>query len=272
MQAKNLREFFAHGINSVTRERIFFNRLSFDLKIAAARAGYHLHLYEPDVDRDGFDIVMEDGDNGIGWFQMKAVLLSSATSTWETTIGFIRPPHTLGEAFRFAPAECGRGGGVILIEIDDSTASGSVKYYYTDFRILTALAERYLVETRTRRRGRPRKGAQKVAETLVNAIRKGRLSDSLDIPRAAFLELKAADGLLALMGFRSSEDFGVFSIHQAFSENVEIDGTGLGVIRNGGSLQALGNLNLHMKNLAELLGGVVSLQPFTFVSSSSTIK
>ncbi len=46
-----------------TRERIFFNRLSFDLMIAAARVGYHLHIYEPNVDRDGFDIIVEDEDS-----------------------------------------------------------------------------------------------------------------------------------------------------------------------------------------------------------------
>lgn len=42
----NLKKFFRESVNTTTRERIFFSRLSFDLKIAAARAGYHLHLYE----------------------------------------------------------------------------------------------------------------------------------------------------------------------------------------------------------------------------------
>lgn len=71
--AANLRSFFAAPDNSVTRERIFFSRLSFDLKIAAARADYHLHLYEPDVDRDGFDIIVEDED-GVGWYQTRLIL------------------------------------------------------------------------------------------------------------------------------------------------------------------------------------------------------
>ena len=263
-QAKNLRDFFAQGINSVTRERIFFSRLSFDLKIAAARAGYHLHLYEPDVDRDGFDIAMEDGDDGIGWFQTKAVLRSAATSKWTTTIRFIRPQHTFADAFRFGPVECGRGGGIILIEIDDTAASGNVKYSYTDFRILTALAERYLVETRPRGRGRPPTSAQVAAEAVVKAIRAGQPSDPLDIPRAAFVELMAADGLLALMGLRSSCAFGAFSIHQAYNAHVNINKAGKGVVSDEESIQALGNLHWHMKDLSKLLGGNASLKPFTF--------
>lgn len=261
-QAKNLREFFAQGINSVTRERIFFNRLSFDLKIAAARAGYHLHLYEPDVDRDGFDIVIEDDDNGIGWFQTKAVLRSAATAKWTTSIRFIRPLHAFGDAFGFDPVECGRGGGVILIEIDDATTSGSVIYSYTDFRIITALAERYLVEARIRGRGRPPTAAQAAAETLVKAIREGQPSDALEIPRAAFVELTAPDGLLALMGLRSSKDFGAFSIHQAYSEQVNINKAGEGVASDDRAIQALGNLHWHMRSLSNLLGGAAMLRPF----------
>ncbi|MCA3365205.1 MAG: hypothetical protein INF79_06260 [Roseomonas sp.] len=271
-QAENLRKFFADGTNSVTRERIFFNRLSFDLKIAAARAGYHLHLYEPDVDRDGFDIVMEDGDHGIGWFQTKAVLSSAATSTWKTNIDFIRPPHTFGDAFDFEPVECGRGGGVILIEIDDTTSSGSVKYYYTDFRILIALAERYLVEMPIRRRGRPSKKVQQAAETLVKAIRLRPRSDPLDLPRAAFVELMSADGLLALMGLRNSEDFGAYSVHQAYSDRVAISDKGVGVANNHRSISALSALHWHMEKLAKLLDGKVVLKPFTFQPPDSILK
>ena len=253
----------------MTRERIFFNRMSFDLKIASASPATTCTCYEPDVDRDGFDIVVEDQENGIGWFQIKAVLRSAATAKWTTTIGFMRPPHTLGEAFQFAPVECGRGGGVILIEIDDTTANGDVIYSYTDFRILTALAERYLGRIRIKVPGRPRTAAQSAAKAVLKAIRAGKSSDSLEIPGAAFVELKAPDGLLALMALQNSEEFGAFSIHQAYSEQVEIDQKGEGVVSDDRSIQALGNLHWHMEKLSELLGGATTLKPFTWKSSNT---
>jgi hypothetical protein len=57
------RSFLEAKVNSVSRERIFHNKLFFDLKLAAARAGYHLSVFEPEVDRDAFDVFLDDGDN-----------------------------------------------------------------------------------------------------------------------------------------------------------------------------------------------------------------
>jgi hypothetical protein len=39
-----LQSFLSHGANSRSRERMFFHRLYFDLKLAAAQRGYHLGL------------------------------------------------------------------------------------------------------------------------------------------------------------------------------------------------------------------------------------
>jgi hypothetical protein len=72
--------------------------------MAAARAGYHLHLYEPDVDRDGFGIVAEDEDT-VGWYQTKAVLSSAGTAEWKISVGFLRPSQNFAEAYRFDPPE-----------------------------------------------------------------------------------------------------------------------------------------------------------------------
>ena len=57
-----LKQFLNAPINSKTRERIFFNRLYFDIKLAAARRGYSLTVFEPEVDREGFDVVLDDAD------------------------------------------------------------------------------------------------------------------------------------------------------------------------------------------------------------------
>ena len=265
-RAKNLRNFFSAGVNSVTRERIFFNRLSFDLKIAAARVGYHLHVYEPDVDRDGFDIVVEDQDGAIGWFQLKAVLRSANTASWDTTVGFVRPSPEIGEMLGFDPVECGRGGGIILIEIDDTAARGDVVYSYTDFRILTALAESYLVEGRSERRrpGRPPDRKQAVASATVKEIREGQRNDKLSIRRAGFLEARSPDALLALMAMRSIWDFMPYCIQEVFANGVTINEDDGSARLENRSIQDLGNLRAQMEALVELLGDGQELMPFTF--------
>lgn len=268
-RAANLRRFFAEPVNTVTRERIFFNRLSFDLKIAAARAGYHLHLYEPDVDRDGFDIVVEDQEGFVGWFQLKAVLRSAATASWETTAGFIRPQVELGDMLGLAPVECGRGGGVILIEIDDGTDKGDVVYSYTDFAILTAFAERYLLERPAegkRGRGRPPTTRQVAASTVLASIAKGTRDDTISLPRAAFVELASPDALLPVMGLWNNSDFARYGILQAYAAGVEVGGDGQGVVRDGESLVALGNLRHHVRGLVDVLGEAAGLRAMDFTS------
>jgi hypothetical protein len=56
-----LSEYLNNTDNCVTRERIYFHKRAFDLQLAAARKEYHLQLFEPEVDRDGFDAVLNDG-------------------------------------------------------------------------------------------------------------------------------------------------------------------------------------------------------------------
>lgn len=271
-QAENLRRFFNSSVNTVTRERIFFDRLSFDLKIAAARADYHLHIYEPDVDRDGFDIVVEDQENGLGWFQLKAVLRSGSTSYWETTANFLRPSYDVGEAMSVEPMGCGRGGGVILIEIDDATATGDVTYSYTDFRIMTALAECYMVEATPPKggKGRPKKLRADAARDILAAVLTGARSDAIHLPRAVFVEAKSPDALLALMGLMNTEEYGAFAVQQAYGK-VHVDRTGEGRVDDY-SINTLGILRSHMTSLVAILSDREDLKPLTFISpySSST--
>ena len=150
MAAKNgqkaLQAFLKAQVNSVSRERIFHNKLFFDLKLAAARAGYHLGIFEPEVDRDAFDIFLEDGDNEPR-IQVKTVLASSTTANWNSTKRFMRPAMIYSSKLELAPADCGAGGGFLLMEIDDSSAEVPVTYSYTDYFVATAFDMSLLRET-----------------------------------------------------------------------------------------------------------------------------
>lgn len=223
-KAKNLRDFFAASENQTTRERIFFNRLSFDLKIAAARSGYHLHIYEPDVDRDGFDIVAEDGDH-TNWYQTKAVLSSAGTSLWDILAGLLWPNVSSAESYEFAPVEAGRGGGVILIEIDDETASGQVVYSYTDFDILIAIAEGFLKERPWSGPGRHAKPAREEARDTIERLRQAGRGEKVSIAKKLFIRVEDADALLGVMGLQSENGYGMFATRQAYGK-VQIEKNG----------------------------------------------
>jgi hypothetical protein len=71
-----LPDFLRDPKNSVTKERIYFHKLVFDLQLAAAKANYALQLFQLEVDREGFDLVVNDGELERR-LQVKTVLLSS---------------------------------------------------------------------------------------------------------------------------------------------------------------------------------------------------
>ncbi len=77
-----LETFLLEGENSRTKESLVNYRLFYDLKLAAALQGYDLSLYTPDVDRDGFDIILDDQDS-VRKIQLKTV---SNDSTGTLTI------------------------------------------------------------------------------------------------------------------------------------------------------------------------------------------
>lgn len=224
--SKNLANFFRAAANTTTRERIFFNRLSFDLKIAAARAGYHLHLYEPDVDRDGFDIVVEDS-NTTRQIQTKAVLSGVGTNSWKITAGLLRASSLDSDTYGRNLVECGRAGAIVLIEIDASAEKGQVVYSYTDYDVLIAIANGYLFETRTSKRGRAALPARKEAAKALKEVWDVERNEKVSLSRRLFVRLADPDQLLGLIGMASNWDgFDRYYVKKAFVEGVEIDDTG----------------------------------------------
>jgi len=201
-----LQAFLKAEINSVSRERIFHNKLFFDLKLAAARRGYHLSIFEPEVDRDAFDILLDDGDNERR-IQVKTVLARSTTMNWNSTKRFMRPTLIYGGRLGMAPAGCGSGGGFLLMEIDDSSAEAPVAYFYTDYFVATALDMHLLRETTApvrQRRGRKKDSRQETASRFLRNLAHGNAGDRIRLPLPLFVRLKSPDCLLALMNLHST--------------------------------------------------------------------
>lgn len=233
-EAQRLKGFFAAPLNQTTRERIFFDRLSFDLKIAAARLEYHLHIYEPDVDRDGFDFIVEDQDLNRRWLQMKSRLDDGATS-WDILVDLLRPEASVrlpcetanrkppedaaSMPYDFAYAAAGRGGGVVLIEIDSSTPYGEVTYSYTDIHIIAAISQRFLIERPWAGPGR-RSCATEKAEKIMEQLRELEPAGTVALAKSMFIRLARPDDLLTLMALRTRKAaFATYTIKDAWSSS-----------------------------------------------------
>lgn len=198
----DLISFLNSPVNSVTRERLFYNRLYYDLKLAAAHRGYALTLYEPEVDRDGFDVVLDDGD-ATRFVQLKTVLTSSATTTWDISKRFLRAEPVLGETYGITPAEAGKGGAVVLIEIDASVAEPVLTYRVTDFSILLVISS-VLGRKCSKPPGSTLLGSRRtVAKASWEELQRGSHRDKIKLNKSSFLKAEGPAGLLALLGLHS---------------------------------------------------------------------
>lgn len=137
---KNLENFLKDSINSVFREKLIGYKLLYQLKLYSARYNPNLEIFQPEIDRDGYDLIIHDSIE-LRRFQIKTILSSSTTSKWDIQKNLIRPkPHDVGPlGYEMSPNGSGVGGGFILVEAvvknDDLELTS---FYYTDAFILRA--------------------------------------------------------------------------------------------------------------------------------------
>lgn len=203
----SLATWFRAPENSVTRERIFFHKLYFDLKLAAARRGYALTVFEPEVDRDAYDIVLDDGDLQRR-VQLKSVLKTGKATTWGSTKRFMRPEPAFGDQLGLAGMDCGIGGGFVVIVIDDTDDEGKTHYLYTDYYLIEALRLR-IVREKTSRRGRmafgnPAMDRVDFADRFWTTVHQGYGPDPVELVKKLFVRAKSADALLGLLGLHTT--------------------------------------------------------------------
>src|SRR5690606_36943725 len=107
--------------------------------------GYALAVFQPEVDRDAYDVVLDDGDYERR-FQLKSYLKDAGTSKWDIGKNLLRPEDVYAEKLCLELPLCGYGGGVILIEIDAAAEHPSVEYLFTDYFIIAGLEARMWLE------------------------------------------------------------------------------------------------------------------------------
>ncbi|WP_050907543.1 hypothetical protein [Vibrio harveyi] len=203
----NLEKYLFEPSNSHAKESLINNKLLFDLKLSAARRGYFLNAYTPEVDKDGFDIIFDDQDS-MTKVQLKTVMEKAGTTSWDIHKTILRPDPMICEDLGFEPSPMGTGhqGGVILIEISDCNQSGfSVQYYYTDIIVLCALRDG-LIEV-------DEPPQDRVIKTFFENINTGRSHEKIALNKKMFLKATSPEGLLAIMGLHNSLSTGIFRFH-----------------------------------------------------------
>jgi hypothetical protein len=183
--------------NSVFREKLVNYKFFYEVKHSAAKAKTDIKIYNPEVDRDGYDVLLDDGERIVP-FQLKTFLSTSRTSKWEIRKGLLRPLHyncqSLG--FEFSPEGEGIEGGFILVEIEikDNEIS-DFEFYYTDCYILTAF-ESGLIKHKN-------KTYSDKLQNFLTKLRKGFRGEKIEITSLCLVKVKSVDDILALSGLPS---------------------------------------------------------------------
>lgn len=192
-----LADFLGDPVNSTSRERLLAHRLIYELKLASARAGVDLRVYEPDVDRDGFDLVLESED-ALRKVQTKVVQRDATTNSWCIHKGFLRPDPWFSEHHGLQPTIEGAGmnGAILVMDLAYPDDELQVTYRYFDMLILTA-RELGLTPTGA---ANEKKILPFLGELSADPLR-GRIS----VPSWMFVSVKDTDSLLGLLGMYSLE-------------------------------------------------------------------
>lgn len=146
----DLKTFMHAPVNTVSREALITRRVLSDLAIAAAHAGYALRTFTPDVDRDGVDIVLSDGDCTVP-VQLKTSMYPIRQNHYFKGIhaGLLRPPLLVAEHIGFEPTQFGSGqaGALVVVAVDivppgradDGLPRLDLQYWICSAEILVAL-------------------------------------------------------------------------------------------------------------------------------------
>ena len=192
--ASALSSFLRAVKNSKSREFLITTRVIHDLTVAAAVSGYDLLVYTPTVDRDGFDLILDDRDRLLP-LQLKSVIGGGRAAKWAMHRSLLRPERREVEWFGFEPSPCGegRGGGVCLIEIQSNEASVDIIYRFTDICILAAIWLGLI-----QRSAASKKRLDKLRIDLA-----AHPNGKVNVSRSAFVRARTPEALLALAGLHS---------------------------------------------------------------------
>lgn len=192
-----LAQFLRKPVNSVSREVMLSHRVALDLKVASAHSHFDLRVYRPDVDRDGFDMLLEQRSIA-RVLQLKSIMRGAKTRAWKVRTHLLHPSRNRSERLGFTLPRIGLGdgldGAVLLIDCDVEGEELHVGYRFFDLAVAAAHAS-----------GQTKANAklQDEAWQLIRTLRRMRGDGTVDLPSRLFLKVPSAEGVLAMLGMRT---------------------------------------------------------------------
>jgi hypothetical protein len=184
--------------NSQVRESLINNHFYYNIKLAGAKGEVDLQLFRPEVDKEGYDLIINDGDK-ISMLQLKTKCESSATDDWDIQKQLLRPgmynARILG--FEESPEGVGYEGSFILIVFNIQNSDLIFQYYYTDIFILKAIEEKIIKLDNDRK-------YQSVLNAI-NDLSRGSRYDKVNIKLSSLIKISDVSSLLALSDINSEK-------------------------------------------------------------------
>lgn len=180
---------------SIVREEILNHKLIYDLQVSAAKRKTYLKVYKPEIDIEGYDIIVEDTNDFSRKIQLKSKI--SNKTRWEIHRTILLPGMHNSLDYGFNETICPTNpGAIILMDLSNSESIENITYYYTDINILSLYALGYL---------KTDKKTIELASKKINELKTNK--KFIYVSQSLFIKIKNADALINLCGFSSKLDF-----------------------------------------------------------------
>lgn len=198
--------------NSRLREAIFKYAFFHDIKLAAAQFQTNLKIYEPEVDNEGCDIIIEDTRDYSRKIQLKSIY-NSKTTVWYIHKNILLPAFSHMSDFGLDTIFCPTyPGAVVLISAKEKTTDSAnvltshmsvfpqndYEYLYTDIYVIYLI---YLDIIKSN------SSAKANAERVISLIREQFYFDKIKVPKNLFIKINGTVSLIKILGFCGQYEF-----------------------------------------------------------------
>jgi len=196
--------------NSLVREQLLNYKLFYDLQLAAAYDQEALKIYQPAVDNQGCDIVIEDNLDFSRKIQLKSKV-ESKTKEWKIHRSILLPGMLQADDFGFDATICPTNpGAFIIIDVSrpkkENSDELSISYWYTDFNIISLIADGIF---------KSKESTKKEAIKTINLLMTTK-NKQIVIKKSLMVKVQKPSSLLDLCGFlnRYGFYFNVWKLNQ----------------------------------------------------------
>ena len=195
--SKYLKGFLDRSENSVSREVLLAHRVTYEFKIGSALSGFDLRAYRPDVDRDGFDLLIEQRSLA-RVIQLKTVGRRAKTVRWKVKSHLLHPSTRRSGRLKFSLPALGLGDGLdgALLVVDFEVERESINIGYRLFDLAVAAAHTLRIT------GVSEQKAEE-ASALLWRLRKAEGHGAVIIPAWMLIRLPTAESVLSVLGMRT---------------------------------------------------------------------